>query len=61
MNIRLRPKAGLRPLLDSPHPMAGILVVCTGNICRSPIAERLGRTYVDSALAEKSGTVRLSS
>jgi protein-tyrosine phosphatase len=26
-------------MLHSPRPMASILVVCTGNICRSPMAE----------------------
>lgn len=29
-----------------------VLLVCTGNICRSPLAERLGRAYVDEALGE---------
>jgi protein-tyrosine phosphatase len=38
-----------------------VLFVCTGNICRSPLAERLGQQYVDAALGDQSVTVRLSS
>ena len=35
-------------MLDSPRSMASILVVCTGNICRSPIAEGfLRRSFTD--------------
>lgn len=30
-----------------------VLIVCTGNICRSPLAERLGRAYLDEALPEE--------
>ena len=33
-------------MLDSPRSMASILVVCTGNICRSPIAEGFLRRLV---------------
>src|SRR5262249_25318968 len=34
------PENRRRPMLDSPgFPMAQVLVVCTGNICRSPMAE----------------------
>src|SRR4029079_12014651 len=42
---RLRPTARLRSL-----PMAGILVVCSGNICRSPIAEGLLRRALERRL-----------
>lgn len=38
-----------------------MLVVCTGNICRSALAERLGRAYLDDALGENAGAVRLES
>lgn len=29
-----------------------VLVVCTGNVCRSPLAERVGRAHVQSLLAD---------
>jgi protein-tyrosine phosphatase len=35
--------------------------VCTGNICRSALAERLGRAYLDDALGDDASTVRLVS
>jgi protein-tyrosine-phosphatase len=38
-----------------------VLLVCTGNICRSAFAERLGRAYLDEVLAEDAGQVRLVS
>src|SRR4051795_1365012 len=38
-----------------------VLFVCTGNICRSALAERLGRAYLDEVLAEDSAAVRLVS
>ncbi len=38
-----------------------MLLVCTGNICRSALAERLGRAYLDDALGEDAGQVRLTS
>lgn len=38
-----------------------MLVVCTGNICRSPLAERLGRAYLDDRLGEDADLVRLTS
>ncbi len=38
-----------------------MLLVCTGNICRSALAERLGRAYLDEILGEDAGTVHLSS
>jgi len=36
------------PVLDSRRPMASILVVCTGNICRSPMAEGFLRRLLSS-------------
>jgi protein-tyrosine-phosphatase len=38
-----------------------ILLVCTGNICRSALAERLGRAYLDEVLGERAGLIRLHS
>ncbi len=38
-----------------------MLFVCTGNICRSPLAERLGRAYLQEVLEEQAGGVRLAS
>jgi protein-tyrosine phosphatase len=35
--------------------------VCTGNICRSALAERLGRAYLDDALGDDATAVRLLS
>ncbi len=45
----------------SPEPVFTVLVVCTGNICRSALAERLGRAYLADALGEHAGEVRLVS
>ncbi|MGY1652041.1 arsenate reductase/protein-tyrosine-phosphatase family protein [Geodermatophilus sp. SYSU D01119] len=45
----------------SPEPVFTVLVVCTGNICRSPLAERLGRAYLDERLAGRAGEVELGS
>jgi protein-tyrosine-phosphatase len=45
----------------SPEPVFTVLLVCTGNICRSALAERLGRAYLDEALGDDAGTVQLSS
>ncbi len=41
--------------------MLTVLLVCTGNICRSPLAERLGRAYLADALGEQASDVRLVS
>jgi protein-tyrosine phosphatase len=38
-----------------------VLFVCTGNICRSPIAERVARAYVDEVLGEHMDGFRLAS
>ena len=38
-----------------------VLLVCTGNICRSALAERLGRAYLDDRLGAAAGTIRLVS
>lgn len=45
----------------SAQPVFTVLVVCTGNICRSPLAERLGRAYLDDRLGENGQLVRLTS
>ena len=38
-----------------------VLFVCTGNLCRSPLAERLGRAYLDELLGPGAASVELSS
>jgi protein-tyrosine phosphatase len=38
-----------------------ILVVCVGNVCRSPLAERLLHKRFDEALGERAGSVSVSS
>lgn len=43
---------GRTPLLDSAGPMASILVVCTGNICRSPVAEAMLRALLADRLGD---------
>ncbi|RFU21299.1 arsenate reductase/protein-tyrosine-phosphatase family protein [Geodermatophilus marinus] len=45
----------------TPEPVFSVLLVCTGNICRSALAERLGRAYLDEALGDAAGQVQLSS
>jgi protein-tyrosine-phosphatase len=45
----------------SPEPVFTVLLVCTGNICRSALAERLGRAYLDDVLGEDAGIVQLVS
>jgi protein-tyrosine-phosphatase len=44
-----------------PDPPFTVLLMCTGNICRSALAERLGRAYLDEALGEEAGAIRLAS
>jgi protein-tyrosine-phosphatase len=38
-----------------------VLFVCTGNICRSPIAERVARSYLDAVLGADAACIRLES
>lgn len=38
-----------------------VLMVCTGNICRSPFAERLARAVMDERLGESAGAIRMVS
>lgn len=38
-----------------------VLLVCTGNICRSALAERLGRAYLDELLDDRAGAILLTS
>ncbi|WP_448614614.1 arsenate reductase/protein-tyrosine-phosphatase family protein [Modestobacter sp. URMC 112] len=45
----------------SPDPTFTVLFVCTGNICRSALAERLSRAYLDDALGADASTVVLRS
>jgi protein-tyrosine phosphatase len=47
--------------VPSPAPDFTVLLVCTGNICRSALAERLGRSYVEDALGKDARMVRLVS
>ena len=38
-----------------------ILVVCTGNVCRSALAERLLRARLEAALGDSAGQVHVAS
>jgi protein-tyrosine-phosphatase len=38
-----------------------VLFVCTGNLCRSPVAERLARAHLNEVLGPGAGCVELSS
>jgi protein-tyrosine-phosphatase len=38
-----------------------VLLVCTGNICRSPLAERVGRDLLDRMLGRDAGLVQIVS
>ncbi|MGY2126982.1 arsenate reductase/protein-tyrosine-phosphatase family protein [Blastococcus sp. SYSU DS0617] len=42
-------------------PAFTILLVCTGNICRSALGERLGRAYLDEVLGDEAAAIRLVS
>jgi protein-tyrosine phosphatase len=46
---------------DPPEPVFTVLFVCTGNICRSALAERLARARLDEALGERAGLVQVMS
>ena len=45
----------------TPSPAFTVLLVCTGNICRSALAERLGRAFLDEILGDRSDVIRLVS
>ena len=50
--------------MSSPVAVPGaftVLLVCTGNICRSALAERLGRVYLQERLGDDSSAIRLVS
>ena len=54
------------PLFTEPadaecEPELTILFVCTGNICRSPLAERLTRARLATALGPRAATVQVRS
>ncbi|WP_211307870.1 hypothetical protein [Geodermatophilus normandii] len=49
------------PRLWPSTPVFGVLLVCTGNVCRSPLAERLGRAYLEAASPGSSRWVDLGS
>lgn len=55
------PRSASSPAQRSEESIFTILLVCTGNICRSALAERLGRAYLDEALGSRAGAVRLLS
>jgi protein-tyrosine phosphatase len=48
-------------LPGSDQPAFTVLLVCTGNICRSAFAERLGRAYLCERLGRGAGAIRLVS
>lgn len=48
----------------TPAPTDGpftVLLVCTGNVCRSALAERLGRAFLDDLLPNDASVIRLVS
>ncbi|MGY1752145.1 arsenate reductase/protein-tyrosine-phosphatase family protein [Blastococcus sp. SYSU D01042] len=48
-------------LRSAPGSAFTVLVVCTGNICRSALAERLGRAYLDERLGSSTADLQLVS
>jgi protein-tyrosine phosphatase len=45
----------------TPEPVFTVLLVCTGNICRSALAERLGQALLADELGDDVGRVQLTS
>jgi protein-tyrosine phosphatase len=45
----------------TPEPVFTVLLVCTGNICRSALAERLGTAYLHEVLDGRADQIRLIS
>jgi protein-tyrosine-phosphatase len=45
----------------SEPPAFTVLIVCTGNVCRSAFAERLGRAYLREHLGARAEAIRLTS
>ena len=50
----------MTPQVSAP-PAFTVLLVCTGNICRSALAERLGRAFLDQVLAGDARQIRIVS
>lgn len=48
-------------LSGSDQPTFTVLLVCTGNVCRSALAERLGRAYLREALGPQADAIRIVS
>jgi protein-tyrosine-phosphatase len=48
-------------LPGSDQPTFTVLLVCTGNVCRSALAERLGRAYLREALGAAADAIRIVS
>jgi protein-tyrosine phosphatase len=46
---------------STPDASFSLLVVCTGNICRSPLAERVGQNHLARRLGDAAGLVRIDS
>jgi protein-tyrosine-phosphatase len=46
---------------DPAQPAFTVLLVCTGNICRSALAEGLGRAFLDEVMGPEASAIRLLS